>query len=65
MSSEQTNFRPRENEKRKFFELADTLTSSTDAAEHMHLKRELARMTFGDKSQIAEGRALCREGDRP
>jgi len=35
-------------EKRRFFELADRLASSSDAAEQKRLKEELARMTFGD-----------------
>jgi EAL domain-containing protein (putative c-di-GMP-specific phosphodiesterase class I) len=38
----------KEAEKRKFFELADRLTTSDDAAENRRLKQELARMTFGE-----------------
>ena len=38
----------KEAEKRKFFELADRLTASDDAAEKQRLKNELARMTFGE-----------------
>jgi hypothetical protein len=38
----------KEAEKRKFFELADRLTTSGDAAEKQRLKQELARMTFGE-----------------
>jgi hypothetical protein len=38
----------REREKKTFFELADRLAHSTDAAEQKRLKEELARMTFGD-----------------
>jgi predicted DNA-binding protein len=38
----------RESEKRLFFDLADRLTRSSDAAEQKRLKEDLARMTFGD-----------------
>jgi hypothetical protein len=38
----------REREKREFFELADRLAESEDAAEQKRLKRELARMTYGE-----------------
>jgi len=38
----------REREKSLFFDLADRLTRSTDAAEQKRLKENLARMTFGD-----------------
>ena len=44
----ETGLEAREREKRTFFELADRLTHSTDAAEQARLKQELARMTFGD-----------------
>ncbi len=37
-----------EEEKRRFFELADRLTRSSDQDEQKLLKDELARMTFGD-----------------
>jgi len=37
----------REKEKKTFFELADRLTSTSDASEQKRLKGELARMTFG------------------
>ena len=37
-----------ENEKRRFFELADRLTTTTNPAERQRLKNELARMTFGE-----------------
>ena len=37
----------RESEKRLFFDLADRLTRSSDAAEQKRLKEDLARMTFG------------------
>jgi hypothetical protein len=36
-----------ENERRRFFELADQLTKSSDPAERKRLKVELARITFG------------------
>ena len=35
-------------ERRRFLELADRLTRSTDSEERQHLKEELARFTFGD-----------------
>ncbi len=38
----------KEAEKRKFFELADQLTASSDPAERKRIKEELARMTFGE-----------------
>lgn len=38
----------REQEKRVFFDVADRLMHSTDAAEQKRLKEELARMTFGE-----------------
>ena len=37
-----------ENERRRFFELADRLSAATDPAERRRLKTELARMTFGE-----------------
>lgn len=37
----------RERERREFFDLADRLAHSADAAEQAKLKGELARMTFG------------------
>ncbi len=37
-----------EQEKRRFFDLADRLAQSTDVAEQKRLKEELARMTFGE-----------------
>ena len=36
-----------ENERRRFFELADRLTKSSDPAERQRVKEELARITFG------------------
>jgi hypothetical protein len=38
----------REQEKNRFFELADRLAHSSDAAEQKRLKAELARLTFGE-----------------
>jgi EAL domain-containing protein (putative c-di-GMP-specific phosphodiesterase class I) len=38
----------KEGEKRRFFELAEKLQTSSDAAEQRHIKEELARMTFGE-----------------
>jgi predicted DNA-binding protein len=38
----------REQEKRRFFDLADRLARSRDPEEQKRLKEELARMTFGD-----------------
>lgn len=38
----------KEREKERFFTLASRLTESKDAAEREKLKKELARMTFGE-----------------
>lgn len=38
----------KEDEKRKFFELADQLSRSTDPSERKDIKEQLARMTFGE-----------------
>lgn len=38
----------REQERRRFLELADRLARSSDVAEQTLLKEELAQMTFGD-----------------
>jgi hypothetical protein len=38
----------REQERRRFLELADRLADSGDAAEQARLKEQLARMTFGE-----------------
>ena len=40
--------RSKEEEKRRFFELADLLSTSTDVKEQQELKEKLARMTFGE-----------------
>ena len=44
----ETGLRSKEEERRKFFELADRLSISTDAKEQQELKDQLARMTFGE-----------------
>lgn len=38
----------KEEEKQRFFALAGQLSDSTDTVERQRLKKELARMTFGD-----------------
>jgi len=38
----------REQEKKRFFELADRLADANDPEEQSRLKEELARMTFGE-----------------
>lgn len=38
----------KEAEKERFFVLADRLTEATDPTERQRLKKELARITFGD-----------------
>ncbi len=43
----ETGIEAREQEKKRFFDLADRLTQSRDAAEQKRLKAELARLTFG------------------
>ena len=44
----ETGLRSKEEEKRKFLELADRLSKSTDVKEQQELKEQLARMTFGE-----------------
>jgi len=44
----ETGLRSKEEEKRRFFEFADMLSTSTDAKEQQKLKEQLARMTFGE-----------------
>jgi hypothetical protein len=44
----ETGLEAREREKRAFFELAEKLANSSNAAEQKRLKEELARMTFGE-----------------
>jgi hypothetical protein len=36
-----------ENEKRRFFELAERMIAATDRSEQQHLKEQLAHKTFG------------------
>lgn len=38
----------KEAEKAKFFQLADKLSDCSDAAERKRIKKELARLTFGE-----------------
>jgi len=44
----ETGLRSKEEERRRFFELADRLSTSTDAKEQQELKKQLVRMTFGE-----------------
>ncbi len=44
----ETGLESKEAEKRRFFELADQLSTSTDRAEQRRIKEELARLTFGE-----------------
>ena len=44
----ETGLESKEAEKRRFFELADQLSASTDPEEQQRIKEELARMTFPD-----------------
>jgi len=43
----ETGLDAQEREKRRFLDLADKLTHSSDPAEQRRLKEDLARMTFG------------------
>ena len=43
----ETGLEAKEAERRRFFELADGLRTTTDQAELQQIKLELARMTFG------------------
>jgi len=43
----ETGLESEEQERRRFLDLADRLTHSSDPQEREHLKAELARMTFG------------------
>ncbi len=43
----ETGLEAKEAEKRRFFELAERLRTTTDKAELQQIKNELARMTFG------------------
>ena len=44
----EAGLRSKEEERRKFLELADRLSKTTDAKEQQGLKEQLARMTFGE-----------------
>lgn len=44
----ETGLDSKEAERRKFFELADQLSSCTDPEEQKRIKKQLARMTFGE-----------------
>ena len=44
----QNGLEAREQEKKRFFDLADRLARSRDAEEQKRLKEDLARMTFGE-----------------
>jgi predicted DNA-binding protein len=44
----ETGLEAREQEKKRFFELADRLGRSRDPEEQKRLKEDLARMTFGE-----------------
>jgi len=44
----ETGLRSKEEEKRRFFELANRLTTSTNLKEQQEIKEQLARMTFGE-----------------
>ena len=43
-----TGLESTENERRRFFDLADRLAATTNPTERQRLKEELARMTFGE-----------------
>ncbi|MBI2296269.1 MAG: hypothetical protein HYU76_09610 [Betaproteobacteria bacterium] len=44
----ETGLEAREQEKKRFFDLADRLARSRDPEEQKRLKEDLARMTFGE-----------------
>jgi len=44
----ESGLRAREQERKRFFEVAERLAQSRDAEEQSILKEELARMTFGE-----------------
>ena len=44
----ESGIKAREQEKKRFFELADRLAQSRDAEDQKRLKEELARLTFGE-----------------
>jgi hypothetical protein len=43
----ETGLETRESEKKRFFDLTERLTASTNPSEQRRIKEELARMTFG------------------
>lgn len=48
MAESQRGLEAKERDKAEFFDLADRLTRTSDRAEQRRLKKELARMTFGE-----------------
>ena len=44
----EAGLRSKEEEKRRFFELANRLSTSTNVKEQQEIKEQLARMTFGE-----------------
>ena len=44
----ETGLRSKEEEKQKFYQLADRLTNTKDESEQRELKEQLAKMTFGE-----------------
>jgi len=44
----ETGLRSKEDEKRRFMEMAERLSTSKDPREQQRLKEELARLTFGE-----------------
>jgi predicted DNA-binding protein len=44
----ETGLEAREQEKKRFFELAERLSRASDVSEQKRLKEELARLTFGE-----------------
>jgi len=44
----ESGLKARENEKKRFLELADRLARTEDPEEQRRLKEDLARMTFGE-----------------
>lgn len=44
----QTGLESAENERRRFFDLADRLATTSNPAERQRLKQELAQITFGE-----------------
>ncbi len=48
MSSTEAGLKSKEAEKNRFFALTNRLAESTDSAERERIKKELARVTFGD-----------------